>query len=221
MLFFSIEMSETENVARLLSSRSGVSLRSVLVGPWQESDETKIMRAAGELAELPLHMAEAGQRTIAAVRSEARMVRQEHGLDLIVVDYLQLIQAVDQRANRTQQVTEVTHGLKALAMDLDVPILAVAQLNREFHNRPDKRPILSDLRESGSIEQDADVVIFLHRDDLYFMEEDWERMHPGTEYPRNMAELIVAKQRNGPTGFASVVFQPHTTTFRDTRRGML
>jgi replicative DNA helicase len=189
----------------------------VLKGPWSEEEEAAIMRSAGNVAEFPLHLKSSGDLTIQSLRSQARMVRQEHGLDLIVVDYLQLVQAVDTRQNRVAQVTEVTHGLKALAMDLNVPLLALAQLNREFEKRPSKAPILSDLRESGSIEQDADVVLLLYRPELYFTEEEWMRTSE-EPYPRGMAQVNVAKQRNGPLGVFSLVFREETATFRSLAR---
>ena len=215
--FFSVEMSETENVARILARESSVGLSRVLKGPWSEQEEAKIMRSAGAVAEYPLHLKSSGDLTIQSLRSQARMVRQEHGLDLIVVDYLQLIKAVDTRQNRVAQVTEVTHGLKALAMDLNVPLLALAQLNREFEKRPSKAPILSDLRESGSIEQDADVVLLLYRPELYYTEEEWMRTSE-EPYPRGMAQVNVAKQRNGPLGVFDLIFREETATFRSLAR---
>ena len=202
VLFFSIEMSETENVARLLARLSGVSLNRVLVGPWDDAQTDKIMQAAGDLAELPMHVADTRQRTVAAIRSEAKLLQQERGLDLVVVDYLQLVAPSDPRQNRVQQVTEVTHGLKAMALSLNLPILALAQLSRAGDARAVKEPILSDLRESGSIEQDADAVLFLHRAD------------PGVS---DQVDVILAKHRNGPTGRFKLAFAKATTTFTDMR----
>ena len=144
----------------------------------------------------------------------------ERNLDLIVVDYLQLIQSGEFRSqNRVQEVSEISRSLKGLARDLNVPIIAVSQLRMAVENRPSHRPMLSDLRESGSIEQDADVVMFIHREDKHISEDDWIKLHPEHPYPLNIAEVIVAKHRHGPTGSFSMRFQERFARFENMSNG--
>ena len=149
----------------------------------------------------------------------ARRLALERGLDLLVVDYLQLVQGKQRwgQSNRVQEITEISRELKGLAGDLKVALIACSQLNRMVENRPSNRPRLSDLRDSGSIEQDADVVLFIHREDVYTTEEEWEQSHPGQEYPRNIAEIIVAKHRKGPTGSVQLQFIDNLVRFESIR----
>ena len=223
VLFISQEMSERENVARLLSRMSGLPLNRVLAGPWNDMETDTIVRVAGELAEIPIHISDTRNGTVASVRAEAKLLRQEYGLDLIVVDYLQLLDVQDHRQNRTQQVTEITRSLKKLAMELAIPVLAISQLSRAVNARPGHEPVLSDLRESGTIEQDADVVLFVHRAEQFATEEQWRIEHPGEQYLRGQADLIVAKQRNGPVGRVRLRFNERTTTFEnvDSQRALV
>ena len=149
------------------------------------------------------------------MRGKARRLALEHGLDLLVVDYLQLVQGQQRwgQTNRVQEITEISRELKVLAGDLKLALVACSQLNRMVENRPTNRPRLSDLRDSGSIEQDADVVLFIHREDVYTTEEEWNQMHPGQEYPSHIAEIIVAKHRKGPTGSVQLQFIDNLVRF--------
>ena len=151
------------------------------------------------------------------MRGKSRRLQAEHGLDLIVVDYLQLMSSGDSRRsdNRVQEMGEFSRSLKGLARDLDVALLACSQLSRAPEQRPSHRPILSDLRESGSIEQDADVVSFIYREDMYTSREDWERRSPSEPYPENIAEVDVSKHRNGPTGRVSLYFRKDVVRFEN------
>jgi replicative DNA helicase len=146
------------------------------------------------------------------MRSKARRLHFEQGIDLVIVDYMQLIRG-DGRDNRVQEITEISRSLKELARELDVPVIAVSQLSRASEWRASHRPQLSDLRESGSIEQDADVVMFIYRDDVYMTKDEWERLHPDVPYPKGIAEIMVAKHRNGPTGTVALRFRERTTKF--------
>ena len=148
------------------------------------------------------------------MRSKARRLSLEHGLDLLVVDYLQLIQGRSGRSeNRVQEISEISRSLKIMARDLNIGVITCSQLSRGVEQRPGHRPMLSDLRDSGSIEQDADVVMFLHRDDVYFTEDEWDQEFPGRPFPRNIADLIVAKHRNGPTGNLQLFFRDNLVRF--------
>jgi replicative DNA helicase len=150
------------------------------------------------------------------MRSKARRLHYERGIDLIVVDYLQLMQGEGVRGeNRVQEISFISRSLKAIARELNVPVIAVSQLSRAVEWRASHKPQLSDLRESGSIEQDADVVLFIYRDDYYYTKDDWEREHPDKEYPQGVAEIIVAKHRNGPTGQTNLRFIPKLAKFEN------
>ena len=213
---FSIEMATDQIIERLLASESSVGTRRIRDGNWSDREESQIMRAVGELAELELHIDDSPQLSAIEMRSKARRLFLERGLDLVVVDYLQLMGGGGAfGGNRVQEISEVSRSLKALARELQIPVLALSQLSRAVEGRPNREPQLSDLRESGAIEQDADVVTFLYRPELYFTEEEWERMRPGDDYPRGLAEVIVAKHRNGPLARFSLVFREQTTTFMD------
>ena len=147
------------------------------------------------------------------MRSKARRLHFERGLDLIIVDYLQLMQGEGRGENRVQEISYISRSLKALSRELNVPVIAVSQLSRQVEWRASHIPQLSDLRESGSIEQDADVVIFIYRDEYYHTEEEWQLQHPDREYPREEADIIVAKNRNGPTGQIKLRFRHNLATF--------
>ena len=213
---FSVEMAREQVVERLLSSESSISTRRIRERKWNDREEALIMRAVGELADLDLYIDDTPQLSVIEMRSKARRLFLDRGLDLIIVDYLQMMVggAGGFGGNRVQEISEISRSLKALARDLNVPVLALSQLSRAVENRPTHEPQLSDLRDSGAIEQDADVVAFLYRPELYFTEEEWERTHEG-QYPRGLAEVIVAKHRNGPLARFSLVFREETTTFMD------
>jgi len=151
---------------------------------------------------------------VVEMRSKARRLHFEQGINLIIVDYLQLMQGDSRFDNRVQEVSEISRSLKGLARELNVPVLAVSQLSRAVEWRASHRPQLSDLRESGSIEQDADVVMFIYRDDVYYTKEEWEREHPGESYPPP-ADIIIAKHRNGPTGEIKLLFKPRMAKFEN------
>ena len=150
---------------------------------------------------------------IVEMRGKARRLQTERGLDMLVVDYLQLISGTGRGDNRVQEMGEISRSLKGLARDLDIPILACSQLSRAVEQRPVHRPLLSDLRESGSIEQDSDVVAFIYREDIYTTREEWEKRNPSEQYPENIAELIVSKHRNGPLGTIPLYFRNDVVRF--------
>ena len=206
---FSLEMSKEQLVQRLLSMDAGVDQQRLRTG-WIEDDEwDRIIYAMGTLSEANIWIDDTPGITTVEMRSKARRLQAEHGIDLIIVDYLQLMQSVlgsgKRNENRVQEISEVSRNLKALARELNVPVLALAQLSRAVETRQSKVPQLSDLRESGSLEQDADIVMFIYRDDIY---------NPESER-KNIADIIVAKHRNGPIGEVSLYFQASQTRFRD------
>ncbi|MCZ6662809.1 MAG: replicative DNA helicase [Actinobacteria bacterium] len=204
---FSLEMSKEEIVQRILSSVGKVDsmkLRSGQLGPlWQ-----KVVDAAGKMYKAPIYIDDSPVVTVTDIRAKARRLKRRRGLSLVVVDYLQLMQA-STRENRQQEISEITRNLKNLARELEVPVIAVSQLNRSLEAREDKRPRLSDLRESGSIEQDADVVMFIYRHEYY---------HPEEQEKRGIAEVIIAKHRAGSTGPIDMTFQPEFTRFANLGR---
>ena len=204
--FFSLEMSSEQLATRIISEQSAISSEKIRRGKISEDEFRKIVAVSEQMQSLPLYIDETGGITIAQVAARARRLKRQRGLGLIVLDYLQLLAGSAHRASqgRVQEITEITTGLKALAKELNVPILALSQLSRQVENREDKRPQLADLRESGSIEQDADVILFIYRD---------ERYNPTTPENRNTAELIIAKQRNGPTGKLDFYFRPEFMRF--------
>jgi len=213
---FSLEMSRDSLVQRLLSSESGVNLRKLRFESQTESDERKLMNAIGILSEAPIYIDDSPMLRVVEMRSKARRLYFEHGIDLIVVDYLQLMQGEGVRGeNRVQEISYISRSLKALARELNVPVVAVSQLSRAVEWRASHRPQLADLRESGSIEQDADVVTFIYRDDYYYTEEEWRIQHPEEEYPEGIAQVIIAKHRNGPTGELSLRFVPRLAKFEN------
>jgi len=212
---FSLEMSRESLVLRLLSSESGVNLSRVRFGLHSEADEKKIMDATGILSEAPIYIDDSPQLRIVEIRSKVRQLYHERGVDLVIVDYLQLIQGEGKRENRVQEISYITRYLKGLARELNVPVIAASQLSRAVEWRTSHRPQLSDLRESGSIEQDADIVLFIYRDEVrYSNQQEWEAEHPGEKYPPP-AEVIIAKHRNGPTGQINLRFIPRLAKFEN------
>ena len=210
---FSLEMARESVVLRLLSGESGVNLRRVRLGLQNEDEEKQIMDATGVLSEAPIYIDDSPQLRVVEMRSKARRLDFERRIDLVVVDYLQLMEG--RGDNRVQEVSYISRSLKALARELNVPVLAVSQLSRAVMGRASHKPQLSDLRESGSIEQDADVVMFIHRDDVYYSREEWESQHTDKDYPEGIANIIIAKQRNGPIGEIDLRFIPKTAKFED------
>ena len=203
---FSLEMSKNQLGDRMLSSESGVNSLSLKNGDFPKEDLPYLVNAADELSNLNLYIDDTAGITLTEMRAKIRRFKQEHGLDLVLIDYLQLMQGGGRQENRQQEISEISRSLKALARELDVPILALSQLSRSVEMRAEKKPQLSDLRESGSLEQDADIVMFLYRDEYY------NRNDTGNE---NIAELIIAKNRNGPTDSKNLQFQKEIMKFRD------
>ncbi|MFC1979375.1 replicative DNA helicase [Chloroflexota bacterium] len=212
---FSLEMSQESLVLRLLSSESGVNLRQFRLGHHMEADERRIMDATGVLSEARIYIDDSPHLRVVEMRSKARRLYYEQGVNLIIVDHLGLMQGEGRTENRVQEISYISRSLKALARELNIPVIAVSQLSRASEWRASHRPQLSDLRDSGSIEQDADVVVFIYRDDYYFNREDWEREHPDREYPQGLADIIIAKHRNGPTGLINLRFVPQIAKFNN------
>jgi replicative DNA helicase len=207
---FSLEMSKIEITMRLLSAEARVPLHHIRSGQLSEDDWTKLARRMGEVSEAPLFIDDSPNMTMMEIRAKARRLKQRNDLRLVVIDYLQLMTGGKRVESRQQEVAELSRGLKLLAKELDVPVIAASQLNRGPEQRTDKRPQLSDLRESGSIEQDADMVLLLHREDYY-----------EKESPRaGEADFILAKHRNGPTDTVTVAFQGHFSRFVDMSTGL-
>ena len=209
---FSLEMSKTQLGNRILSTESKVNSQYLNTGNFSDNDMQDLLQALGELSPLKLFIDDTAGITLLELRSKVRRLKHEHGLDLIVIDYLQLMQGGRSRLseqNRQQEISEISRSLKALARELDVPILALSQLSRNVEMRADKKPQLSDLRESGSLEQDADIVMFLYRDE-YYNRDDTDN--------QNIAELIIAKNRNGPTTSIRLQFNKEIMHFGDLTR---
>ena len=203
--FFSLEMGRNEITMRLLSAEAKVSLHTMRTGQMSDDDWTRLARRMSEVADAPLFIDDSPNMSMMEIRAKCRRLKQRHDLRLVIIDYLQLMSSPKRVENRQQEVSEMSRSLKLLAKEIDVPVIALSQLNRGPEQRTDKKPLLSDLRESGSIEQDSDVVILLHREDLY------ERESPRA----GEADLIVAKHRNGPTTTVTVAFQGHYSRFVD------
>ncbi|MHB8377131.1 MAG: replicative DNA helicase [Dehalococcoidia bacterium] len=214
---FTIEMASDQLVHRLLAAESGIDVGRIRLGQLNEAQEQKLMAATGELHPLEIYIDDSAVVTISQLQAKLRRLKQQlGGLDLVMIDYLQLMHGSSRyRDNRVQEVSEISRGLKMLARDLDVPIVAAAQLSRAAEMRQTHVPLLSDLRESGSIEQDADVVLFLYREDMYVNRADWESREPDGIYPEGITKLIVAKHRNGPTGQVALHFRNYLSRFED------
>ncbi|MCL2281354.1 MAG: replicative DNA helicase [Dehalococcoidia bacterium] len=211
---FSLEMSNESLVQRLLASEAEVNSKRMRLGFNTDDEERAIMEAQGKLSSASIYIDDSPMVRVVEMRSKARRLHYEHPLDLIILDYLQLLQSEGRSENRVQELSNITRSLKGLARELNVPLIAVSQLSRAVEGRATHIPQLSDLRESGAIEQDADIVIFIYRDEVYYKtEEDWEREHPNQEYPRELADIIVAKHRNGPIGQVKVRFKTALTKF--------
>jgi replicative DNA helicase len=204
-VIFSLEMSRNEIVMRLLSAEAQVPLHHMRSGNMSDGDWSKLANKMGVVSEAPLFIDDSPNMTLMEIRAKCRRLKQRHGLRLVVVDYLQLMTSGKRVESRQQEVSDFSRSLKLLAKELDVPVIAISQLNRGPEQRTDKRPMLSDLRESGSLEQDADMVLLLHREDFY------ERESPRA----GEADFIVAKHRNGPTATIPVAFQGHYSRFVD------
>jgi len=215
--FFSLEMSREEVVLRLLSSESEINSRRIRFDLLNEAEEKKVMTATGRLSEAPIYIDDSPLIRVVEMRSKARRLYYERGLDLIVVDYLQLMQEDRRQDNRVLELGYICRSLKALARELNVPVIAISQLSRAIEWRASHKPQLSDLRESGNIEQDADVVIFVSREELYTGEEEWRALHEGENYPPP-AEVIIAKHRNGPIGEIQLHFRRSLARFENIGR---
>jgi replicative DNA helicase len=212
---FSLEMARDSLVWRLLSSESGVNLSRIRLGLHTEEEERRIMEATGRLSEASIYVDDTPQLRMVEMRGKARRLHQERHIDLIIIDYIHLMQSDSRTENRVQEISFLSRSLKGLARDLDVPVLALSQLSRASEFRSSHVPQLSDLRESGSIEQDADVVIFVNRDELHYpTREAWELDHPDKQFPPP-SDIIVAKHRNGPIGQISLRFITRMTKFEN------
>lgn len=206
---FSLEMGKEQLVQRLLCARAEIDSSRVRTGQLREDDWARLGAAMGELGEAPIYIDDSAGVTVMELRGKCRRLKAQHGgLGLVIIDYLQLIEGRSNNDNRVNQMSEISRGLKLLARELNVPIIALSQLSRAVESRPDKRPMLSDLRESGSIEQDADIVLMIYRDDYY---------NPETEKP-GVADLILAKHRSGPVGNVELLFQSNITKFKNPAR---
>ncbi len=225
--FFSLEMSAEQLATRIIAEQTEIPSSTIRRGAITEIDFEKIKDISIALQSLPFYVDETGGLSVAQLAARARRLKRQRGLDVLIVDYIQLLQGSARRAqeSRVQEVTEITTSLKALAKELNIPVLALSQLSRQVESRDDKRPQLSDLRESGSIEQDADVVLFVFREEYYLANKE---PRPGTdEYAKwqadlaavhGKAELIIGKQRHGPTGTVQVQFDASVTRFADLAR---
>lgn len=202
---FSLEMSSEQVVQRLISAETGIDSQRLRQGDLRDDEWTLFVEATGILAESPIFVDDTPSISALQMRTKARRLHAEHGLDLIIVDYLQLMRGDTRAENRVQEISSICQALKALSRELNVPLIAVSQLSRAVETRKDHKPLLSDLRESGSIEQDADVVMFIYREELY--DED-------TEF-KNIADIIVAKHRNGPTGTIPLYFKKELAQFHE------
>ena len=205
---FSLEMSKEQVIQRMVCSRAGVDANKMRFGQLQQDDWTKLGIAFGELGDAQIYIDDTAVLNVMEIKAKARRLKAELGdLGLIIIDYLQLMEG-QRPDNRVQEISDISRGLKALARELDVPVISISQLSRAVEARQNKRPMLSDLRESGSIEQDADIVMFIYRDEYY---------NPETTN-KGETEVIIAKQRNGPTGRITLLFQPNITKFRNPAR---
>ncbi|WP_375701803.1 replicative DNA helicase [Bartonella sp. AA89HNZF] len=222
--FFSLEMSSEQLATRIISEQTEVSSSDIRRGNISDEQFSKIIRAVNQLQKAPLYIDQTGGISITQLAARARRLKRQHGLDILFIDYIQLMTSSSKRSseNRVQEITEITTGLKALAKELNIPIIALSQLSRQVENRTDKRPQLSDLRESGSIEQDADIVLFVYREEYYLKNEEpklntlehqkWQEI---MDKAFGKADVIIAKQRHGPTGIVPLAFQSDFTRFSD------
>lgn len=222
VLVFSLEMSADQLATRILAQEASISSDKIRRGELKSKDFPALVEASNQISKIPLYIDDTPSLTVAALRTRARRLKRQKGLDLIVIDYLQLLHTGGNIENRVQEISQITRALKGLAKELEVPVIAASQLSRAVEQRDDKHPQLADLRESGSIEQDADVVIFLYREEYYEARKEPE---PGTEKyamwqermeaVQNQAEAIIAKQRHGPVGTVRLFFDSRFTRFGD------
>ena len=212
---FSLEMSKMELAYRFLSCESGIDSQKIRLDQLSQRQREDIMETMGTLSEAPIYIDDSPFLRDSDMRSKARRLQSEKGVDLIILDYMQLMRSSRYTDNRVQEMSDISHSMKELARELEVPVLAVSQLSRAVEARHPHTPMLSDLRESGSIEQDADVVLFIYREDVYFKEEDWGEKFPDKPYPKSIAEIIVAKHRNGPVGRAHLFFRERLAKFEN------
>jgi len=203
---FSLEMSKMQLGMRLLGFETQINATKLRTGQLRDSDWTNLTHGAGVLSELPIFIDDTSGIGVLDMKAKCRRLLKKTELTMIIIDYIQLVHGRKSAESRQIEISEISRSLKALAKDLNVPVIALSQLNRKVEDRPNKRPQLADLRESGAIEQDADVIAFIYRDEVY---------NPTTDENRNMAEIILAKQRNGPTGYFKLTFQKEYTRFRD------
>jgi replicative DNA helicase len=224
--FFSLEMSSEQLATRILSEQAGIPSEKIRRGMINEDEFRELVTVSQRMASIPLYIDQTGGISIAQLAARARRLKRQQGLGLLVVDYLQLMTGMSKRGdNRVQEVSEITNGLKALAKELNVPIIALSQLSRAVEQRDDKRPQLSDLRESGSIEQDADIVMFVYREEYYLERtkpaegtiefQDWQSK---MSIISGKAEVIIGKQRHGPIGTVQLQFDGSVTRFSDLAR---
>ncbi|MGB9627444.1 MAG: replicative DNA helicase [Thermodesulfobacteriota bacterium] len=207
--FFSLEMSKEQLVIRMLCSEARVEGTRLRTGFLSESDWPRLTLAAGNLSDAPIYIDDTAALSVLELRAKSRRLKSEHGLNMIIIDYLQLMKGRTKAESRQQEISEISRSLKALAKELNVPVIAVSQLSRKTEERHGNRPQLSDLRESGAIEQDADVILFLFREEIYNR----------TEENKGKAEVIIGKQRNGPTGKVDLAFLDKFTTFKELYKG--
>ncbi|RPI76069.1 MAG: replicative DNA helicase [Desulfobacteraceae bacterium] len=206
VVVFSLEMSKMQLGMRLLSFHSGIDASKLRTGFLRDADWAKLTESANQLSELPMFIDDTSWLSVLDMKAKCRRLLKKRELGMVIIDYLQLIQGRRSAESRQTEISEISRSLKAIAKDLNVPVVALSQLNRKVEDRPNKKPQLADLRESGAIEQDADVIVFIYRDEVY---------HPESEENRNIAEIILAKQRNGPTGGFKLTFQKESTRFQD------
>ena len=228
--FFSLEMSAEQLASRILAEGAQIASDKIRKGELNQPEFDRLVQTSQQLQRAPLYIDDTPALSVSALRTRARRLKRQHGLGLIVVDYLQLLQGsgMGREQNRVQEISEITRGLKTLAKELEVPVIALSQLSRAVEQREDKRPQLADLRESGTIEQDADVVMFIYRDEYYLQraepsrraDESTEKMNErymmweeAMTAVRGRAEIIIAKQRHGPTGTVHLRFYPEATKF--------
>jgi len=221
VLFFSLEMAAQQLSARILSEQSEIEVWKIRNGKFSESEWEKFVLAMQDLSSLPLYIDDTGGISIAQIAARARRLKREKNIGLIIIDYLQLVEPSRRHENRVQEITEVTKGLKTLAKELNIPVLALSQLSRGVDARDDKRPVLSDLRESGSIEQDADVVMFVYREEYYLHSRkpeegnhaDFIKWQEKMDRATNRAEVLVEKHRHGATRTIDLAFHGQYTRF--------
>jgi replicative DNA helicase len=206
-LFFTLEMGNREQALRMIAAGAGINVQRLVTGRLYDEEWSQLSAAVSRMHDLPIAFNEQAGLTVMELRALARRAMREHpgGLSLVVVDYLQLMLASDNEANRAMQLAEISRGLKLLAKELQVPVIALSQLNRDLEKRTNKRPVMSDLRDSGALEQDADVILFIYRDEVY---------NASTEY-KGSAEIIICKQRNGPVGMVRLAFRADHTRFEN------